>query len=186
MGSNPATGNACGGDCPVETVSFYDVIDFANALSTLKGLKPAIAKSGSGYTQDLDADGYRLPTEAEWEYAARCGDDTLYAGSDNHNLVGWVDETATQEVAQLAANSCGLYDMTGNVSEWVWDAYNSEYYAVSDSVDPTGPDLDSPRTIRGGSIYDYPSQARVSTRDLYIVANWGMYYIGVRLVRTGH
>jgi formylglycine-generating enzyme required for sulfatase activity len=160
MGSNPSHFSGCGGECPVEWINWQESVEFANALSILEGRTPAYTVDGSDYTLNIDADGYRLPTEAEWEYTARCGEDLLYAGSNDINDV---ENGGPNSVGLMAPNACGTYDMSGNVWEWTWDWYDSGYYSVSASVDPinlTG----SWRVFRGGSWSSADSTLRVSER----------------------
>ena len=183
MGSNPSYFPACGDDCPVEQVSWEDAIVFANALSALDGLTAAYDLSG---TVDLDADGYRLPTEAEWEYAARAGDGTAFAGSDVIGEVAWYADNSgatTHPVAGLAPNGLGLYDMSGNVWEWCGDWYDAEYYDVSPATDPTGALSGADRVNRGGSWGSTPRNARVAYRSRNAPDN-RINSLGVRLART--
>jgi formylglycine-generating enzyme required for sulfatase activity len=182
MGENPSDFSACGDDCPVETVSWEDAIAFANALSTLDGLTAAYDESG---TVDLYADGYRLPTEAEWEYAARAGDGTAFAGSDVIGEVAWTSENAdgtTHPVGRLAPNGLGLYDMSGNVYEWCGDGYDAEYYEVSPATDPTGA-LSANRVNRGGAWEYTPQNARVANRT-GDTPDYRFNRLGLRLART--
>jgi len=154
MGSNPSYFSSCGGDCPVETVSWDDIQTFLTTLNTQTGQT------------------YRLPTEAEWEYAAKGGphggDGTKYAGSDTVGDVAWYGDNSgstTHPVGTKAPNGLGLYDMSGNVWEWVQDWYGS--YSADAVTDPTGPATGSYRVIRGGSWDSYALRARVSSRNYY-------------------
>jgi formylglycine-generating enzyme required for sulfatase activity len=185
----PTGGVASGyGDYPANEVSWEDVIEYANALSDADGLTRVYSESMGVYSQDLNADGYRLPTEAEWEYAARCGEDTLYSGSDNIDDVGWyIDNSGvlSHEVATKTPNACGLYDMSGNVWEWTWDWYESGYYSGGDMIDPVGPSTGSERVDRGGSWGNGAWWGRLSERDQYS-PNLGDRGLGFRLARTVH
>ncbi|HPF34260.1 MAG TPA: formylglycine-generating enzyme family protein [Candidatus Krumholzibacteria bacterium] len=135
---------------PVDSVTWLEAAEFCNALSAIEGLTPAYAFSGDLVTWNRDADGYRLPTEAEWEYACRAGTTSEYYNGTvvieasscysepNLEEIGWYcnnAEQVPQEVAQLAPNPWGLYDMSGNLWEWVWDV-NTSYDAVSMYMDP--------------------------------------------------
>jgi formylglycine-generating enzyme required for sulfatase activity len=162
-----------GDDLPVEQVSWYDAVAYCNALSIKEGLQPCYQINGMtvGWGDGLKCTGYRLPTEAEWEYAAHppSGSRTVYAGSDTVDGVAWYignSGNTTHAVKTKTANGRGLYDLSGNVFEWVWDWYQSNYEALP-ATDPIGPTTGASRVIRGGS-WDYPaSDSRVAGRQLH-------------------
>src|SRR5208337_1463616 len=166
MGNNPSyfTGDA---NRPVEQVSWYDAIEFCNKLSQRDGLQKVYTINGTDVTADWSANGYRLPTEAEWEYAARGAQQGasvyhMYAGSDNLDQVAWYSSNSgetTHPVGQKAPNALGLYDMSGNVWQWCWDLY--EAYSGSGQNDPRGASSGDRRVFRGGSWYDDAQIARV-------------------------
>ena len=145
-------------------------------------------------TCNFNADGYRLPTEAEWEYAARGGQTGItdgsweykYSGSNTLDDVAWYNsnsDSKTHEVGKKQANALGLYDMSGNVYEWCWDWYDGSGYP-SGTEDPAGPDTGSSRVSRGGSWYVGASGCAVSGRYVnnpYYRSNYGY---GFRLVRS--
>ncbi len=190
-------------DTPVYCVSWCDAIVFLNRLSALHQLEPAYiipkdllsnmdtnqCNSKAVYTQwEPLANGYRLPTEAEWEYAARAGFANVYSGSSDHTRISWGKHNSSDvlhPVKMLRPNYWGLYDMSGNVSEWVWDHY--ALYLPHKHVDPTGPiedlDQDGRRIVRGGSILSFPDALRVANRGL---ASPGLrsHIIGFRIART--
>jgi len=187
MGTNPSrfTGDL---DRPVEWVSWFDAVEYCNRRSQREGLTPAYTISGSGdnraVTWNRSANGYRLPTEAEWEYACRAGTTTAYnTGASISDNTGWYDANSagsTQRVGQKQANAWGLYDMHGNVWEWCWDWYGA--YPAGAQTDPVGASTGSIRVLRGGS---WVSSAG-STRSSYRHFN-GPYLrhssIGFRVVR---
>jgi formylglycine-generating enzyme required for sulfatase activity len=186
MGTNPSFFSSCGGDCPVEQVNWYEAVEFANALSLLDGFDPAYTIVGTTTTWDMSADGYRLPTEAEWEHAARANDGTLYPGSDTVSDVSWYDQNAnitTLPVALLQPNGFGLYDLGGNVNEWCWDWLDLGYYAVSPSVDPIGPGQTSFKVRRGGT-WNTGSSSHVIASRARSMPQYGGRSTGFRVVRT--
>ncbi len=188
MNNNPSnfTGD---NNRPVEQVSFYAALVYCNKKSMNDGLVPAYSISGStnpadwgaipnansatwnAVTCNLNATGYRLPTEAEWEYAARGAANTpdyLYAGSNTVGDVSWYETNAsgiTHPVGQKTANGIGAYDMSGNVQEWVWDWYGA--YTAAAQTNPTGPASNPTnlRVIRGGSWQQTAQASRVVFRN---------------------
>ena len=151
MNTNPS--HFKGDNLPVEQVSWEDAVEFCHRLSKLTGKT------------------YRLPTEAEWEYAARGGQQSKgykYAGSNNIDTVAWYDKNSgstTHPVGQKNPNELGLYDMSGNVWEWCNDWYAADYYKNSPANNPTGPTSGTSRVLRGGSWRSYAQRCRSAYRD---------------------
>lgn len=156
---------------PVFMVSWFDAVQYCNWLSEQQKLSKYYIINGREISVVDTANGYRLPTEAEWEYAARGGNKsrhTYFAGSDTINEVGWYidnSEGRTHPVRQKRPNELGLYDMNGNVWEWVWDVYDWNYYKTSPAIDPRGPASGPYRVMRGGAWYNYGNYAQVTTRQ---------------------
>jgi len=165
---------------PVQGVSFLDAVRFCNGLSALDQLSPAYAVDGVTVTLDSDADGYRLPTEAEWEYAALAGQEQLWAGASAPADACAISNVSDQAlgtpggfpcsdghaskapVGSLPANAWGLHDMTGNVWEWVFDIHGM--HPDASVSDPTGAAQGSDRVYKGGSWLDGPDASRVAVR----------------------
>jgi sulfatase modifying factor 1 len=150
MGNNPANFKDCGANCPVEQVSWNDTQDFIRRLN---------GKTGKSY---------RLPTEAEWEYAARSGGQReKYSGGNDLDRVAWYNANSggkTHTVGTKAPNGIGLYDMSGNVWEWCQDWYGEKYYNDSPRSNPQGPSSGQYRVLRGGSWDNRPEYVRAAYR----------------------
>ncbi len=153
---------------PVMEISWYGAIVFCNYLSEMEGLTPVYDLND--WSCNWNANGYRLPTEAEWEYAARGGNQSQgykYSGSNNVDEVAWYSSNSgghTHEIGTKQPNELGIYDMSGNVWEWCWDWYSSSYYSSSPQDNPKGPDSGSYRVLRGGSWYYDANFVRVAYR----------------------
>jgi formylglycine-generating enzyme required for sulfatase activity len=178
MGSNPSGFANCGDTCPVEVVSWYEAVDYVNRVSDAEGLARCYADDDERTFAGLDCAGYRLPTEAEWEYAARAGTVTAFYTGDitqpdycdtvdpNLDAAGWYcgnSGDTTHPVGEKQPNAWGLYDMHGNVLEWIHDRYGA--YPAGGAVDPLGPAAGDYRVVRGGSWAYNARNARAALRD---------------------
>ena len=140
---------------PVEQVRWSDAVRFCNRRSESEGRRACYDLKS--WTCNFDADGYRLPTEAEWEYACRAGADTAYFFGDNPAKLGdyaWFDKNSgghARPVAQKQPNPWGLYDICGNLWEWCNDFYKVDYYQESPRQDPRGPTQGQTKVVRGGA-----------------------------------
>lgn len=194
-GTNPSEFSECGDDCPVETVTWYDSVIFCNRLSKKEGFTPSYY-ADSSYTTVFNGtppvtsgdvywnqatNGYRLPTEAEWEYSARAGTNTALpsgpitteaCNEPNMDAIGWycgnngepgTFEYGTKMVAQKASNDWGLYDMHGNVEEWTYSRYGD--YPSYSVTDPQGPSSGPGRVPRGGTFSRTSWYCRSAKRD---------------------
>ena len=174
MGFNPS--RCEGPNRPVEEIRWFDVVEFCNALSAREGLEPAYIIIDEAVTCDWNANGYRLPNEAEWVYAARGGEFHKYAGSDNIDEVAWYGESdpETKPVGLKRPNAFGLYDMSGNVWEVVWP--------WNESGLPNTLNSSTELVTRGGSVVYPESVARVQWKDFFRDG----FFTGLRLCRSVH
>ncbi len=191
MGSDPSYIDDKGDNKPVNQVPWYEqsypnVVEWCNAASERDGYEPCYTITDGDVSCDFSKNGYRLPTEAEWEYMARAGttDDWSFDGDiEDYAWVRGNSDTKAHEVGQKQPNPWGIYDVYGNVAEWCWDWLES--YPSSEQTDPRGPDESSGngKLIRGGSMLSQPNESNSWYRqDLYPTRKERM--AGFRVVRT--
>ncbi|MCL4203134.1 MAG: SUMF1/EgtB/PvdO family nonheme iron enzyme [Pirellulaceae bacterium] len=172
---------------PVNCVSWLDAVAFCNKLSEMEGLQPCYAIEDSNVAA-IDGNGYRLPTEAEWEYACRAGNESIYSFFDNTQLDAhaWYKANAVglNRVGQKLANGFGLHDFHGSVAEWCADWWAADYYTVSPEVNPLGPETGEFRVMRGGSWRNgHPPHLRCAHRSHY-APDIKFEYFGFRVAKT--
>jgi formylglycine-generating enzyme required for sulfatase activity len=174
MGNNPSQSQVPA--MPVESISWYNALEYCNARSKRERLKPVYAINGDSVLWETGANGYRLPTEAEWEYACRAGTNTRYNTGDTISPAQARFHAETPvEAGSFPPNAWGLYDMHGNVYEWCWDRYGD--YSAEPEINPLGPEFGSRRIIRGGSAASDARHLRSSER--------GRVEPGVRNINLG-
>jgi formylglycine-generating enzyme required for sulfatase activity len=210
MGNNPAKFSECGPNCPIENISWWDAIEYLNRLSSAEGLERCYTLTDCSGMPGFDLEckevdfegvtctGFRLPTEAEWEYAARAGTTTALGNgalSSERTKCKPIDEklsqlswycgnaqSKTHTVGSLTPNRLGIHDMLGNVSEWVWD-WNQGDHDAGEVTDPTGPTKGAGRTYRGGSWISHAKDSRLATRN-YSAPSFKQNTLGFRPVRS--
>ncbi|MCL2271679.1 MAG: formylglycine-generating enzyme family protein [Treponema sp.] len=199
MGKSPSRFKKEGDNLPVENVTWFDAIEFCNKLSELEKLTPVYAITGTGNERTVswnrNANGFRLPTEAEWEYSCRAGTNTAFNTGNNvgtyeanydgkspyNNNAAGAYIRKTVPVGSYQANEWGLYDMHGNVWEWCWDWYGN--YAAGAQTNPIGPASGTYRVLRGGSWFDGGRNLRSAARFNYYPGNRN-YFFSFRIARS--
>lgn len=189
MKDNPSYFLSDGQNRPVETVSWYEAVEFCNRLSESEGLERCYLINGKDVSWNENANGYRLPTEAEWEYAAKGGHkrtDTKYPGTDRVKNCAWFAGNSISEsknVGEKDSNELGLCDMGGNVWEWCYDWYS--IYPKTKETNPKGANLSKYRVSRGGSWYSSPWNCSCTNRDCDIPEKQSSN-LGFRVVRNSN
>ena len=173
-------------DFPKYSITWIRAITFCNKLSEVYGLDNAYKIDGANVTFDYNANGWRLPTEAEWEYLCRAGSEDDFSGNGDINQMGYFDSNSglqKHRIGEKLANQFGLYDVHGNLWEWCWDKYSEDYYNVTPKDNPTGPVGGARHVMRGGSYQDGFNFARISNRTINKI---DYNAIGIRLVRNAN
>jgi formylglycine-generating enzyme required for sulfatase activity len=203
MKYNPSYHKLCGANCPVEQVSWHQAVEYTNALSKNRGLEECFTCTGVGNNVNCNVQsqyngnnyynckGYRLPTEAEWEYAYRAGTNTAFyngkitkTGCDKDPVlddIGWYCTSSIYQVGKKKPNAWGLYDIAGNVWEWVYDWYTHQYYIYTQ--DPVGPDTGTNRVYRGGGFNYFVEGCRAAFRAKVSPSNINRG-VGFRVLRS--
>ncbi len=169
---------------PVDSINWIDAIQFCNKLSEIDSLKPVYKFFGENVEWDSSANGWRLPTEAEWEYACKAGKAGEYSNDWLLDDLGWYNMNSglhSHPSGRKRANDWGLYDMNGNLWEWCWDFYSADYYKTSPASDPTGPKSGVRHIARGGSWNDGNFFCRAANR---FYPDNSIHSTGFRIVRN--
>ncbi|MCQ2253285.1 MAG: formylglycine-generating enzyme family protein [Bacteroidales bacterium] len=192
----PSDGKNGRGKMPASNVSWKAAIFFCNWLSRSQGLDPYynVQRDSTDIrvtSLNETANGYRLPTEAEWEYAARGGakgKTYIYSGSNDYKEVAWCkvnSQLSPHEVGLKKPNELGIYDMTGNVWEWCWDLYDKAYYKNSPESNPMGSEKGTDRVYRGGNWTSNLDDLRLTSRQ-HNADNQASGGVGIRLVQNAN
>ncbi|PKL79907.1 MAG: hypothetical protein CVV25_06410 [Ignavibacteriae bacterium HGW-Ignavibacteriae-4] len=169
---------------PADSITWLRAIEFCNKMSDIYGLDKAYNLVGPNVTFDYNANGWRLPTEAEWEFFCKAGTDEDFSGNGDINQMGYFDSNSglnSHKVGEKLINQYGLYDIHGNMWEWCWDKYEETFYTSNPMIDPTGPVTGGRHVMRGGSYQDGFNFARISNRSINKI---DYKSIGLRLVKN--
>ncbi len=181
-------------DFPITNITWEDAVQYCNWLSKKQGFTPVYTRRGPRYVCNFKANGFRLPTEAEWEYAARGGNKSenyRYAGGNDLDLISWNvlnSEGRPHAYGSKYPNELGIYDLTGNVWEWCWDFYNKDHFRAikkNPMIDPNfrGPIQGEKHIVKGGSWDSKQPFCRISNKVATLSGNTHKFY-GMRLVQT--
>lgn len=174
---------------PINGITWEEAIAYCNWLSKKEKLQPVYSKQGPNYVCNFKANGYRLPTEAEWEFAAKGGVKSKgykFSGGNDANEVAWhkaISKNSPHTVGTKLPNELGLYDMSGNVWEWCWDWYNKDYYKIEKGDNPKGPEMGERKCVRGGSWDSQVNYLRPANR-ISTPPNKTHEFYGFRVART--
>lgn len=175
---------------PITNITWIDAVKYCNWLSKTNGLQAAYKKVDGKYECDFTANGFRLPSQAEWEFAAKGGTKSknfAYSGSDDLEMIAWYaanSRKSPQKKGTKLANELGIYDMSGNVWEWCWDYYSPIYHKVEKRDNPTGPERGDKRCVRGGSWDSSKLNYLKPSNQLSWDPNTTNDFFGFRVVRT--
>jgi formylglycine-generating enzyme required for sulfatase activity len=189
VGRVPTIDRGCGSDCPVGNMSWFDAVDFANRLSLAHGLEACYRVDGKHveWPKGHSCIGWRLPTEAEWEFASKT-EPFISASSHKLDEVVWYSDSSGKKMhppTSTAANGRGVYDMDSNIWEWCWDWMHSEnpIDAETSLTNPSGPHSGIYRVSRGGEMHNFSELASVAYR-FNLRPTYSDEYSGIRLLRT--